>query len=798
MADINQLKEWVQNNPKTASSLLQNPQFQDWAQRNPNTAQSIMQQVAPQQQMTPGIAARLGLQGTIEGMPRPSTLADIALGIENPVGRSAGAFAPLTNALQSSETAARTTATPLDASRYGSQLNVPMLGKVSTGQLISSGASLLPQVATMKGFQGGMIEKGMPALQKFGAEAASMGMQQGISQPTSEMLPAVAGGTASYIPMGVGGGIGGEVAGRFGQALGMGLGGAAFAPEGKKLEPFLMGTALGVLSDPKAEMKRRGDIITNTAKQVGPSKLAQAMEGFARIPTSHTETMLQFPKGFDDDWMQQMSDIRNTARKQYVDPIRQQGDAAPVVLVSVIDGLKKNGIISPDGTIETAGLSDSEGAKLKKLIGRITGTGGEVGSYDELPTGIKKSIPENQWNMLSPEDQQKMLRGRQETVEGVKNFRQANDLEQDIQRTVAGHYNDIREGREPKGNKFTGKIGVLYHLVSDAIDQQYPQAARASALNRIYEQINTARQSFKSMRGSFFNTIAPRILAAHIIGGPAASLGAYLGSVPMTYRGGIKAGAGLKEAVVGKPEAGAMFKILQEGKSKKPTPPSGQGPEGGAGPSTVPTQPEGPVTSTSLPGTAQTFETNPKVTPGSHLAGQVASAIQNAKSPEEVREILNAAKENAIVPYVGVKKTKSVSKGKIIGSALLAGSLALSGGGSATAQAQEQRLENGKKPAVGKTLEGVASTYGWGEKLNRHTASGQVFDPNAMTAASYKYPLGSKVKVTDTKTGNSVVVTINDRGPNKRLNRLIDLSKGAWKKLGVGRKGLTNVKVEPL
>lgn len=93
---------------------------------------------------------------------------------------------------------------------------------------------------------------------------------------------------------------------------------------------------------------------------------------------------------------------------------------------------------------------------------------------------------------------------------------------------------------------------------------------------------------------------------------------------------------------------------------------------------------------------------------------------------------------------------------------------------------------------------GQASTYGWGEKLNKHTANGEVFNPQDMTAASYDYPMNSFVRVIDKKTGKSVVVRINDLGPNKRLNRPIDLSQGAWRALGYDRAGLTDVDIEPI
>lgn len=65
-------------------------------------------------------------------------------------------------------------------------------------------------------------------------------------------------------------------------------------------------------------------------------------------------------------------------------------------------------------------------------------------------------------------------------------------------------------------------------------------------------------------------------------------------------------------------------------------------------------------------------------------------------------------------------------------------------------------------------------------------------------AASYAYPLGSKLKVTDRHSGRSVTVTVRDRGPNKRLGRLIDLSKSSFKEIAPLSKGLTEVKVEKL
>ena len=63
-------------------------------------------------------------------------------------------------------------------------------------------------------------------------------------------------------------------------------------------------------------------------------------------------------------------------------------------------------------------------------------------------------------------------------------------------------------------------------------------------------------------------------------------------------------------------------------------------------------------------------------------------------------------------------------------------------------------------------------------------ASGERFDPSGFTAAHRSLPFGSKVRVTNTSTGASVVVRINDRGPFSR-GRLIDVSQAAARQLGL-------------
>lgn len=89
---------------------------------------------------------------------------------------------------------------------------------------------------------------------------------------------------------------------------------------------------------------------------------------------------------------------------------------------------------------------------------------------------------------------------------------------------------------------------------------------------------------------------------------------------------------------------------------------------------------------------------------------------------------------------------------------------------------------------------GLASWYGPGFH-GRRTASGQRFDQNGLTAAHRKLPLGSEVRVTNLENGRSIVVEINDRGPHVR-SRVIDLSKGAARKLGMVEEGIARVRIE--
>jgi len=91
---------------------------------------------------------------------------------------------------------------------------------------------------------------------------------------------------------------------------------------------------------------------------------------------------------------------------------------------------------------------------------------------------------------------------------------------------------------------------------------------------------------------------------------------------------------------------------------------------------------------------------------------------------------------------------------------------------------------------------GTASWYG-SQHDGRPTASGEVFDMAAMTAAHRTLPMNARVLVTRLGSGRSVVVRINDRGPFV-AGRIIDLSARAAELLGFKKRGLAPVRLELL
>ncbi|QQE65899.1 hypothetical protein GFS31_25910 [Leptolyngbya sp. BL0902] len=102
-------------------------------------------------------------------------------------------------------------------------------------------------------------------------------------------------------------------------------------------------------------------------------------------------------------------------------------------------------------------------------------------------------------------------------------------------------------------------------------------------------------------------------------------------------------------------------------------------------------------------------------------------------------------------------------------------------------------------PQVGivtSTLTGTASWYGPGFH-GRRSASGEVFNQNDLTAAHRTLPFGTRVRVTNLRTGQQVIVRINDRGPFSR-GRIIDLSAAAAGQIGLRASGVGQVQIEVL
>jgi rare lipoprotein A len=91
---------------------------------------------------------------------------------------------------------------------------------------------------------------------------------------------------------------------------------------------------------------------------------------------------------------------------------------------------------------------------------------------------------------------------------------------------------------------------------------------------------------------------------------------------------------------------------------------------------------------------------------------------------------------------------------------------------------------------------GIASWYG-GKWIGRLTANGETYAQGDITAAHKKLPFNTHVRVTDLKTGKTIVVRINNRGPFIK-GRIIDLSVVAAKQLGTYDRGIAKVRIEAL
>ena len=100
------------------------------------------------------------------------------------------------------------------------------------------------------------------------------------------------------------------------------------------------------------------------------------------------------------------------------------------------------------------------------------------------------------------------------------------------------------------------------------------------------------------------------------------------------------------------------------------------------------------------------------------------------------------------------------------------------------------------KTSADQVFVGLASYYG-GEFSGQTTASGDKYNPSGYTAAHRSLPLGTRILVTNLENNLSVVVTVNDRGP-QRGDRILDLSFAAANELKMIAAGVVKVRVEVL
>ena len=109
--------------------------------------------------------------------------------------------------------------------------------------------------------------------------------------------------------------------------------------------------------------------------------------------------------------------------------------------------------------------------------------------------------------------------------------------------------------------------------------------------------------------------------------------------------------------------------------------------------------------------------------------------------------------------------------------------------------ASRHRVHGEGAPEAGDGKQGGNASFYAKHLSGRRTASGESYDPGALTAAHRTLPMGTKVRVVNPKNDRSVVVTVNDRGPVAK-NRVIDVSSAAAHQLGMTKSGVTKVETE--
>jgi rare lipoprotein A len=98
--------------------------------------------------------------------------------------------------------------------------------------------------------------------------------------------------------------------------------------------------------------------------------------------------------------------------------------------------------------------------------------------------------------------------------------------------------------------------------------------------------------------------------------------------------------------------------------------------------------------------------------------------------------------------------------------------------------------------SAGVSETGMIAWYGR-KFAGRKTASGEAFDPEALTMAHKTLPIGTKVKITNPKNNKSVIVRVNDRGPTQ-AGRVGDVSLATARKLGMVKSGVIEAQLAVL
>lgn len=119
-----------------------------------------------------------------------------------------------------------------------------------------------------------------------------------------------------------------------------------------------------------------------------------------------------------------------------------------------------------------------------------------------------------------------------------------------------------------------------------------------------------------------------------------------------------------------------------------------------------------------------------------------------------------------------------------------------------TGTAANQGRSSTKEPAAGNKTKRARAPVAtrkisyYGRRLaGRKTASGERYDPSALTMAHRTLPFGTRVRVTNVRNGRNAVVRVNDRGP-WRHNRAADVSLAAARKLGMLKQGVITARLE--